>query len=166
MPHILAAQRDTNVVEAFDRYRKYLSTSRDHFPKSAYELATSEWYFNPTVHRCPHDAWLESAHFLEPSSGSRGELRSLTLLVRLLGAYHDGHIELSYPNVFAYRFDAPEVGSGHFDWHYDEFRVDAAGRLEHEIEWCGATTSTTSRWLIVASDVEFKWVPIVKPSPG
>ncbi|MBK9071716.1 MAG: hypothetical protein IPL79_12050 [Myxococcales bacterium] len=41
------------------------------------------------------------------------------------------------------------------DWRYDEFRVDAHGRVEHEIEWSGA--NETARWLIVASDVIYSW---------
>jgi hypothetical protein len=46
---------------------------------------------------------------------------------------------------------------GHRDWRYDEFRVNEEGRLVHEIEWGGR--KDTGSWLIVASDIEFKWSP-------
>jgi hypothetical protein len=76
--------------------------------------------------------------------------------VRLLGAYHDGHIELTYPRVFAYRFETQPRG-GHHDWRYDEFRLTEEGHVIHEIEWCGA--AIIGRWLVEASDVHFKWMP-------
>src|SRR6185503_7437723 len=157
MPYVLGKQRDEDVVAAFRSYRDYLSENASHFPPSAYALATSEWYFNPHDHRCPHDAWLETATFTELSTGARSEIRSLTLTVRLLGAYHDGYIELVYPKVSAYDVAASQAGRGHRDWRYDEFRVAEGGRLIHEIEW--AAVSKTGRWLIEASDVAFKWIP-------
>jgi len=53
--------RERDVVSAFRRYREYLKSQRSAFPPSAYALATSDWYFDPQDHRCPHDAWLERA---------------------------------------------------------------------------------------------------------
>jgi hypothetical protein len=87
MSYVLEKQRDIDVVAAFREYRAYLASHASQFPPSAYELATSDWYFDFNDHRCPHDAWLESATFSEPSTGSRNELRISTLTVRLLGAY-------------------------------------------------------------------------------
>jgi hypothetical protein len=155
--YILGEQRRTDPLGCFARYREYLERHRARFPAAAYALATSDWYFDPGDHRCPHDAWLEAVQLVEPSSGERGEARSVSLTVRLLGAYHDGHIELSYPRVCSYRLDASELGGGHRDWLYDELRVDDAGRVEHEIEWAGA--DHTARWTIVASDVQLRWMP-------
>ena len=80
----------------------------------------------------------------------------MAITIRLLGAYHDGNIELHYPRVFEYQFDSPGIEGGHRNWRYDELRVDTLGRLIHEIEWCGARTAAT--WRIVASDVEFRWM--------
>jgi hypothetical protein len=155
MAFILAADgRDDDVVNAFRRYQDYLQSLRDTFPPSAFALATSDWYFNFNDHRCPHDAWLETAVISEPSSGARSEERSLSLNVRLLGAYHDGHIELHYPQVFAYALHVSHGESGHGDWRYDELRVSDRGRLIHEIEW-----RKTGVWVIEASDLEFRWVP-------
>jgi hypothetical protein len=146
--------RDDDVVGAFKRYRDYVESVRNTFPPSAYVLATSEWYFNPEDHRSPHDAWLETLHLTEPSSGERQEIRTLSLDIRLLGAYHDGFIELRYPRVFGYRLNLDTGERGHGDWRYDEFRVSARGHLVHEIEWRGG-----DRWLIEASDLQLTWVP-------
>lgn len=147
--------RDDDVVGAFRRYQHYLATVKDKFPRSAYALATSDWYFNFQDHRCPHDAWLESFNLLEASSGERSDVRTLSLKVRLLGAYHDGIIELRYPRIFAYRLNLEDGDSGHHDWRYDEFRLSDRATVIHEIEWCGLQHVGT--WFIEASDVEFAW---------
>lgn len=150
--------RDADVVAAFDRYRAYLVSLRDSFPSSAYALATSDWYFNFQDHRCPHDAWLELLSLTEAVSSTPRESRGLSMRLRLLGAYHDGYIEILYPRVFAYRFDVIDSTRGHRDWRYDEFRLSKDGRVLHEIEWDGP--NKTGSWLIEASDVAFQWVPL------
>lgn len=157
MAYVLAKQRDADVVAAFREYRSYLSENAARFPPSAYELATSEWYFDFGDRRCPHDAWLQSATLHEPSTGSRNEFRSSTLTVHLLGAYHDGYIEFVYPQVCAYELNMPYAAQGQGDWRYDEFRAADSGRVIHEIEW--ATLGYTGRWLIEAADVMHKWIP-------
>ncbi len=154
---ILGDQRDSDVVEAFTRYKEYLALNRSRFPKSAYTLATSDWYFGFSDHQAPHDAWLESVQISEPSTGDRNEIRTVSINIRLLGAYHDGYIEFHYPTVYEYRLVADTLGQGHGDWRYDEFRVNEKGHLVHEIEWASFGASNT--WLIVASDVEHKWIP-------
>jgi len=154
---ILDAERSADVVAAFERYREYLQSVRDSFPASAFELASSEWYFTPSDHRCPHDSWLEEVVLSESSSASRPEQRSTSIRVRLRAAHHDDFIEFHYPQVFRYFLDSSNVSRGHRDWRYDEFRLSDAGRLLHEIEWCGAFD--TGRWLIEASDVTFHWIP-------
>jgi hypothetical protein len=157
MTYVLAQQRDSDVATAFENYRAYLHGNRTAFPSSAYALATSDWYFDFADRRCPHDSWLESVTIADPSSGSRHELRSSTLIVRLLGAYHDGHIEFVYPEVQAYDLSMINLNQGHGDWRYDEFRLSETGRVIHEIEW--ATFGDTGRWLIEASDVFHRWIP-------
>jgi len=154
---ILADQRESDVVGAFARYKEYLESNRSRFPKSAFALATSDWYFGDSDHWAPHDSWLESVQIIEPSSGNRHEIRAASITIRLLGAYHDGYIELHYPNVFEYRLTADALGQGHGDWRYDEFRLNENGHLVHEVEW--ASFGVTNSWLIVASDVEHKWIP-------
>jgi hypothetical protein len=157
MSYILARERDLDVGAAFSDYRRYLEGNKANFPRSAYELATADWYFNFNDHRCPHDAWLESATFHEaPVLGVEG-LRSVALTLRLLGAYHDGHIEITYPNVQTYQLNMLHLGQGHGDWRYDEFRAAEGGRVIHEIEW--ATSGETGRWCVESSDVLYKWTP-------
>ena len=154
---ILGPERDEDVTSAFERYSKYLKQNRNRFPASAYALASSDWYYGFSAHHAPHDAWLESAQLNEAGSGLRKDIRASSFTIRLLGAYHDGHIEFHYPQVFNYSLSCGGLGSGHGDWRYDEFRVDGEGRLVHEIEW--AAVGGTQSWIIVASDVHHKWVP-------
>jgi hypothetical protein len=156
---ILAAERDgvPGVGRYFEDYREYLAANRHRFPPSAFALATSSWYYGSSDHRAPHDAWLEEARIEEPASGERSERRVVALRVRLLGAYHDGHIELFYPRVYRYQLNLDFGEHGHRDWRYDEFRLTDEGHLLHEIEWSGR--DDTGRWLIEASDVEFSWIP-------
>lgn len=81
----------------------------------------------------------------------------MSLKVRLLGAYHDGFLELHYPRVWSYRLNIDHGEGGHRDWRYDEFRLSDNGSLIHEIEWCGFRDAGT--WVVEASDVEFSWLP-------
>lgn len=147
--------RDENAVGAFRRYREYVRSHEGIFPPGAFALATSDWYFDPRFHRCPHDAWLESLHLSEPASGDRRERRSTALTLRLLGAYHDGYIELHYPRLVSYTLKSNNSGNGHGDWRYDEFRLSDRGNLIHEVEW-----RSDAIWMIEASDIEFTWLPI------
>jgi len=153
----ILSERDEDPAGAFRRYRDYLRENESRFPPGAYALASSDWYFDFRQHECPHDAWLQWAKVEEPSAGERHENRSVALSVSLLGAYHDGIIELRYPKVFEYRFNSVALEGGHRDWRYDEFRVNEKGQLIHEIEWCGHRD--TGSWIVVASDIEYKWSP-------
>ena len=158
MAYVLSGDgRDTDVAGTFRRYKEYLLSAKDIFPPSAFALATSDWYFDFSDHRCPHDAWLETVELREPSSGERHERRATAIKMRLLGAYHDGYIELHYPRVFSYRLDAANGEGGHGDWRYDELRVSERGTLIHEIEWRGLPGTRESRWIIEASDLKFEW---------
>jgi hypothetical protein len=160
MSFILSAQRKAEAIEtAFRQYRAYLASNSASFPNSAYELARSEWYFDPQDHRCPHDAWLESLSIAEPAKGERSEQRATAIRVRLLSAYHDGFIELFYPQVTRYSLISPSAVHGLGDWLYDEFRVSPSGQLIHEIEWAESSHEEGARWMIEASDVEFQWIP-------
>jgi hypothetical protein len=153
----ILSERDEDPAGSFHRYRDYLRENESRFPPGAYALASSDWYFDFRRHECPHDAWLQWAKVEEPAAGERHENRTVALSVSLLGAYHDGIIELRYPRVFEYRFNSAALEGGHRDWRYDEFRVNAEGQLIHEIEWGGHRD--TGSWLVVASDIEYKWSP-------
>ena len=152
MTFILSAQRERWPERANDdwtRYQAYLRQRQDAFPAGAYSLATADWYHDPSDHRCPHDAWLETATFEEATR----EIRSLDLRVTLLGAYHDLWIDLTYTGVARYVLDVQETTAGHRDWRYDEFRLSDTGHVVHEIEWADVTG--TGRWVIEAEDVSF-----------
>ena len=165
MAYILSAQRERGGPETqrlWEEYERYLRLHRSTFPPGAFALATSAWYYDSADHRAPHDAWLEWARLEEPSSGERSEARSLSMRVRLIGAYHDNYLEFFYPLTYAYTFTHDIAESGHGDWRYDEFRISPQGRLIHEIEWAGAA-GAESRWIIEASDVEFSVIPRSEP---
>jgi hypothetical protein len=149
--------RHDDIIDCYRRYRDYLESKKHIFPSSAYALATSEWWHNFKDHHCPHDGWLETCELRELAEGERGEVRSLTLKLRLLAGFHDGYIELRYPRVFSYALNVEKGEQGHRDWRYDELRVSDNGRVIHEIEWCGGRD--TGKWTIEASDVEYLWIP-------
>lgn len=160
MTFILSEQRSSEtVVSAFEQYREYLTTHADRFPPGAFALASSDWYFDPSDHRCPHDAWLEKLSISETEKGERNEGRSTEIGVRLLGAYHDGEIELSYTGVTGFSLSAPSTKRGLGDWLYDEFRLHPDGHLIHEIEWAGFPNQAGARRLIQAVDVTYRWIP-------
>lgn len=158
---VLSEQLDTpgDPNLPFRRYREYVQRNRDRFPSAAYELISSGLLLDASDHRCPHDGWLEWAKFEEPSEGDRQEIRSLSLRVRLLGAYHDMYLELYYPRVFSYSMNNPTSHAGHFDWRYSEIRLSESGSLVHEIEWAGPP-GAEARWIIEASDVQLTTYPL------
>ena len=153
MTYILAPERDLDPEGAFRRYRDYLRQEGSRFPKGALALATSDWYFGNADHRAPHDSWLLSASFEEIGTAAEERERTVSLRVRLLGAYHDLELELHYPKVFAYSFRGAVGKDGHGDWRYDEFRLGEEGELVHEIQWWGKENRGT--WVIHATDVVF-----------
>jgi hypothetical protein len=84
-------------------------------------------------------------------------VREMRIAVRLLGAYHDGHLELSYSGVRSYSLSGkvqanPKIGHG--DWLADEVRLSDNDLVFHEILF-----SSGSRWLIECLDVEVRWIP-------
>lgn len=155
---ILADQRKgspDDVAASFRHYKEYLHRNRRRFPPLAHRLATTDWYFDPSDHRCPHDGWLEQLVIAEPASGERSEHRTVAISLRILDAYHRGHIELYYPRVFRYQLADGGAGAGHGEWLYDELRVSDDKHLVHEIEWRRA--GQLDRWLIEASDLTYTW---------
>lgn len=164
MVYILTAQLFDRALgdSVFARYQEYLESVRGELPASAYALATSDWYFDWNDHRAPHDAWLERVTIVEHPAVGGCDPAKIGIELRLLGAYRDGWIDLSYRDVSRYRIElAPanrDRGHGHRDWRYDEFRLVPGRRVEHEIEWWGI--ESTGTWLIEAADVEFQWTPI------
>ena len=153
--YILGTKRDRDPVGAFARYRGYLEENRERFPPSAYALACSAWYFDPSDSRCPHDSWVERFELIEDGGGERREQRVPSIRITLLGAYHDRLIVLRYPGVRRYSLEAVELECGHSGWRYDEFRATDQGLVLHQIEWC--RLNDTARWSIEAEDVLIEW---------
>ncbi len=157
MSFILSKERDDDCRAAFERYEAYVDAEKHRFPSEAYALVTSDWYFGFSDHRAPHDAWLEACTISEARSDSEHPVSSISISLKLLGAYHDGHIGFHYEGVTAYSLSSDNLSRGHGDWRYDEFRVSESGTLIHEIEWWGAEGPVT--WLIEAADVRHSWHP-------
>lgn len=157
MAYILTVDRPLNSHDEWQsqwsKYCDYLESVRNHLPVAAYNFATAPWHYDFSDHRAPHDGWVEEIIIREPATGARKEHRSLEIVVKLLAAYHDGHIELKYSAVQNYSLAGAKQGStGHGDWLYDEIRLSQREYVLHEIEWsCG------SRWLIECGDVSYKW---------
>jgi hypothetical protein len=156
MTYILRAQRGSpqEMTANFARYRAFLAEVQGRLPTSVHTLATADWYYDTRDSRCPHDAWLEQITIEEPASGERREQRSLSIHVRLFGAYHDGFIQFRYSGVNSYNLALSRGREGHSDWLFDEFRLSEHGLVLHEIEW-----AADGHWLIEASDVNFSWHP-------
>ena len=122
------------LLNSHNTYHSYLESVKDRMPKSAYEFATAEWHYNFSDHRALHDSWLEELIVREPACGERNENRSLEIFIRLLAAYHDGYIELTYKNVRSYSLGKPrDSWLNHRDWLNDEIRLSENGLVLHEI---------------------------------
>jgi hypothetical protein len=119
-------------------------------------FASESWYSDPSDHRCPHDAWLESCEIREPATGARNEIRTTEISIRLLGAYHDGHIVFRYSGVHRFVFSSEAVAIGLRDWLSDHFTVSASGHIRHDITW--ASAQQTAHWSIDARDITYEWI--------
>lgn len=160
MAYILTRDRPNSSYEEWQSgwtaYLTYLDSVKGRLPQTAYEFATATWHYDFEDHRSPHDGWLEEVMIREPASGERGENRSLDIVARLLGAYHDGYIELKYSGVRGYTLASGITnGSGHGDWLYDEVRLSERGLVLHEVEWASG-----GLWLIECGDIAYKWTPL------
>jgi WD40 repeat protein len=142
------------LLERSKAYKEYLLSIKDRLPVSAFEFATANWHYDYGDHRCPHDSWVESLTINEPASRERLQHRSVAITVRLLGAFHDGHILIDYADVQTYSLVRPKSLPGHGDWLVDEIRSSENGLVLHEVLF-----SSDSRWLIEARDVSCEWRP-------
>jgi hypothetical protein len=92
----------------------------------------------------------------ELATGIGHQKRQLEIAVRLLGAYHDGYLEILYPEVRSYSMtgaSAAADNAGHGDWLIDEVRVSEQGLVLHEILFASG-----NRWLIEAKDIRIRWI--------
>lgn len=143
--------------QRFSTYYSYLEKLRDKFPASAYNFATASWHYDFRDSKCPHDAWLEELRIAELSGGERQEVRRIEIFTRLIGAYHDGTIELSYPDVSSYFLQTPdsEIFTSHGDLLIDEVRLSERGNVVHEILFHRGT-----RFIIESKDIIYRWISI------
>jgi hypothetical protein len=132
MAYYLSREREQDVMAAYRRYQQYLQEHSSEFPPGALALGTSEWYQHPNDHRCPHDGRLDTLFVSEITN--QDQKHTITMRVRLVAAYHDGFIEFTYPQVFAYRLESESSEKRPVDWLYDEFRLAENSHLIHEIE--------------------------------
>jgi hypothetical protein len=123
-------------------------------------FAAEPWYRDPSDHRCPHDSWLDSIEISEPAQGQRHERRTTYITIRLLGAYHDGHILFRYSDVRSYSIVAGDCAHGLRDWLSDSFAASGES-IVHDIAWSGASDGEQAHWRIEARDVQFEWIPCV-----
>ena len=121
--------------------------------KIAPEFAQEDWYWDPTDHSCPHDAWLNRMEISEPASGSRNEIRVTQIVVELLGAYHDGIIRLTYANVLRHLLSAQNSSGGLGDWLSDDFTSGPDNIWTHRIVW------ERGLWCIEAGAIRYDWIP-------
>lgn len=155
MGYILDGHSNESIEEFQERFRKYyeyIESVKHLLPASAYTFATAPWHYNYSDHRCPHDAWFETMTIQDQQHRTDNEVSrwTTTIHVRLLGAYHDGYIELTYKNVHAYLLE------NHGDWITDEVRLSANGMVEHEIAWLGG------KWIIECEDIVYEWKPFLE----
>jgi len=153
--------RDPQLLDRqFRAYFDYLETIRSSLSPTAYEFAAAAWHYDHEDHRCPHDGWVEKLEITERATGPRDEVRSIDTNLRLLGAYHDGSLELGYIDVAEYSLaivahspsDRPRIGHG--DWLRDEITLTGGSLVRHEIEF-----STEASWVIICRDLTWNWRP-------
>lgn len=128
-------------------------------PPQLPEFAAARWYSGPSDHRCPHDAWLEALEISEPAEGERKEKRKTSITVRLLGAYHDGHIVFRYLGVKKHSIASGSCERGLGDWQRDELSRNSEGLVVHRVTWAGIGPQEESQWCIEAESVSCEWIP-------
>ncbi|WP_338288142.1 hypothetical protein [Luteolibacter sp. LG18] len=155
MPFILSAQREDlpSFLENWKNYRASLEAAQGLFPRNAYEIAISDWWYDPNRPEGPHDAWLQKLEVGEAKD--EDGVRHVMIRIELASAHH-GTIVLVYPKVYSYCLAMGEAWRDiHGDWRFDEFSHDGtAGRFTHTIEWADGPV-----WTITASDLIHSFDP-------
>jgi len=110
----------------FEKYQNYLQNNK-HIQKNILEVAKSDWYYDPECHQCPHDSWIESIVFNRKKN---------SLIIELLGSYHDCKLSFSYEEVEIY--DLTGIGVDGLEWNRDEFEVTNDFNIHHIEMSCGS----------------------------
>ncbi|MBX7172137.1 MAG: hypothetical protein K1X72_14325 [Pyrinomonadaceae bacterium] len=144
-----------NFKKKWKEYFSYLDSIKEKLPNSANNFATADWHYNFNDSRCPHDAWIDDVIIHENAEGDRKQFRSIEIKIVLLGAYHNGKLEIIYKNVKGYSISKiADNGDCHGDWMRDEIRLSENGLVLHEIDWL-----LEPNWTIECEDIEFHWKP-------
>lgn len=140
-----------------ERYSAYFDSIKNKLPPNARDFAGADWHYDFKNSKCPHDSWVETVAICEPADGETKDDRGLEIIVKLLGAFHDGLIEFRYKGVYAYEMTGhsdeswPRIHRPHGDWLIDEIRLSEKGRVIHEIKF------TQAMWLIECEDLVYTW---------
>ena len=150
MSYILSDRRDSLefTAEHLRRYQEYLVSMRNRFPRSAYAIATSDWWYSFEDPRAPHDSALASLRMTDTWASTEDRPQFCSITVELEAA-NGGRIILTYPEVRKYNLTMPgEPSQIHGDWRYDEFTISDEDLLVHSIEWADGPV-----WTITATDL-------------
>ena len=122
--------------------------------EATYEFAASPWRFDASDSRCPHDSWLKDLIITSNPQEKIPENVSTRVFVRLLGAYHDGFIEITYEDVFDYSISPLNMLLNKDDWLEDQIKLLDSGRVRNTINWASGKI-----WTIECSEIQYKWKP-------
>lgn len=157
MEYLVLGGNYEQINRNFDRYYDYLRSIRDALPTDTYDLATGAWHYDAQDHWSLHDSWVEEVSIREEMVDAVRRRRALTITIRLLGPYHDGHAWLHYRGVHRYRIELEglqqlsERPVNHGDWSVDEIRLTSNNTVLHEIQFSSGAT-----WLIECEGVAHK----------
>ncbi|MBK8812784.1 MAG: hypothetical protein IPN69_20745 [Acidobacteria bacterium] len=134
----------------FDEYRRSLNEVADRLPEGVRKFAISDWYYDASDHRCPHDSSVGSVSVTEENG-------QIAIRLRLFGAFHDGELVFDYKMVSSYQISLRSnqfETKTHSDWAVDEIGLSDDGSVVHEIRFVYG-----DQWRIECSDIQFAWHP-------
>lgn len=152
---LLRKDRPANSLEEWDsgwkNYQQYLESISSLLPESALSYAVSDWHYNHLDHRATHDSWLQKVQIFELAGSNKFDTGGSRIIATLLGAYHDGIIEIEYSGVHSYSIQRNSAIFG--DWQYDEVRLSDDGSVLHEVDFDKGSL------LIICQDLIYRWQP-------
>ncbi|KAB8144382.1 hypothetical protein F8S13_05775 [Chloroflexia bacterium SDU3-3] len=153
--------KDIDMIKSkFNNYIQYINSIQENLPQETFEFAIASWHYDGRDPKCPNDAWLENMNISEHYR-NESQCRYVDINIRLLGAYHDGYINLHYKDVKFYTLgfikeskegDFNELGHG--DWLIDEIFLGDNGNVVHKIRF-----SEGSQWEIQCNNIIYTWNP-------
>lgn len=157
MSFILSANRDDNSIQDLEKnwkdYQASLAARKSEFPASAYEIATSTWWYGFDRPEAPHDSRLVALRMGDHGAPTWDNQQGSWIEIELHSAY-SGTIILRYPQVYRYDLKMVDDSQGiHGDWRYDEFSLTPNVHLVHTIEWADGAI-----WVIEASDLQHRFI--------